>query len=78
MPVHWIRDANTNVHPRRIVTHCGIEAWASNAADEFDTALCNRIEAADLDKTTCKRCLRSYDRITTTRRRDRSRTALYR
>lgn len=74
--MHWIRDNITAEYPRRIITHCGVEAWA-DGGDEFTTALCNVIEASvDLRHVRCKRCLASMDRIATTRRRDRSRVRI--
>lgn len=71
--MHWIREG-LGGHPQKIITHCGIEAWDSGVSDEYDTAKCNRIEASpSLKNVRCKRCLASWNRITTTRRRDRSR-----
>jgi len=72
--MHWIRDDRKIEHPRRIITHCGLEAWSMKVGNGFETAKCDMIEASNsLSDVRCKRCLASWNRITTTRRRDRSR-----
>lgn len=61
--VHWIRDDNANTHPRKIITHCGIEGWHGGGS-EFVTAVSHRFDAvARLNDVNCGRCLKSYERI---------------
>jgi hypothetical protein len=54
--------------PRRpgwVRTQCGTEAYPTGVTDEFDTALCNRVEAKldGWDGVTCKRCMRKAPRL---------------
>lgn len=58
--IHWIRDAN--VGPT-VITHCGMEGWHAGT-DEYSTVVGDRFEAYKrLNQVTCKRCLKSYERI---------------
>lgn len=59
--VHWIRDANFG--PTKITTHCGRKGWREAIADEYTTGS-NIFEAVkQLRYVTCKRCLKSAERI---------------
>lgn len=59
--IHWIRDAN--VGPTKIITHCGMEGWREGA-DEYSRVQGGRFEASKgLRVVTCKRCLKSAERI---------------
>lgn len=59
--VHWIRDAN--VGPTKVITHCGKEGWREAIDNEW-TDGSNIFEAVkSLRTVTCKRCLKSYERI---------------
>lgn len=60
--IHWIRD-DCGGHPKRIITHCGREGFAEGC-DEFSTVNGDRFEATNsLRDTSCKRCLKSAERI---------------
>lgn len=60
--IHWIRD-DCGGHPKRVITHCGREGYAEGS-DEFSTYNGDRFEANNaLRYTTCKRCLKSAERI---------------
>lgn len=60
---HWIRDDQRTGHPRKIITHCGMEGWAGGGS-EFVTTLAHRFDAFEnFSNVTCKRCLRSAARI---------------
>lgn len=62
LKVHWIRDDNRSVHPRKIVTHCGKQGWAEGG-DEFTdgTHIFDAVEK--LARVKCARCLKSAERI---------------
>lgn len=56
---HWIRET----HDGWATTHCGRKGH-SDGADEFSTVNGNRFEAySGLREVTCKRCLKSAERI---------------
>lgn len=61
--IHWIRDNCKTEHPRRVITHCGKEGWQETITNEFTDG--NYIFEADegLRTVTCKRCLKSAERI---------------
>jgi hypothetical protein len=61
MTIHWIRDAN--VGPTKVITHCGMEGWREGA-DEYSMVSGSRFEAHKaLRQVDCRRCLKSYERI---------------
>ncbi len=65
--IHWIRDDRKTEHPRRIITHCGKEGWEERIADEFTDGN-NIFEAIEKPgRATCKRCLKSAERISKAR-----------
>ncbi len=59
---HWIRDDQPNFHPRKIITHCGMEGWAAGGS-EFETDFVRFNAFPTLKDVTCRRCLRSAERI---------------
>ena len=61
--IHWIRDDQRNVYPRKIITHCGKIGWAESGAEFTDgDYIFEAIEKPG--HATCKRCLKSAERIT--------------
>lgn len=60
--IHWIRDDNRLVLPRKITTYCGKEGWAESSNEFTDGD--NIFDAVEgLAGVTCGRCLKSAERI---------------
>lgn len=64
--VHWIRDDQKTVYPRKIITHCGKEGWAEGG-DEFTDGNYIFDAVGSLARVTCGRCLKSAERISNSR-----------
>jgi hypothetical protein len=63
--IHWIRETDHLSHPKVAITHCG-KKGSFEGSDEWTTydGYESRFEATEsLRQVNCKRCLKSYERI---------------